>query len=144
MVSLYYNIPNCLAQAALPALMSVGIITSLELTNPVSVWVPPLDSSHFRNEIAKTKIDAVNAVINEHLKRTVELFLELSKATSQPVLLNPILPMGTYVSIKYSMYAPDVLKLLLGLESVKVIGMNHFLFAITDVLVRLDLLAKRE
>jgi hypothetical protein len=74
----------------------------------------------------------------------VELFLELSKATSQPVLLNPILPMGTYVSIKYSMYAPDVLKLLLGLESVKVIGMNHFLFAITDVLVRLDLLAKRE
>lgn len=128
--------PCCLFQTVTPHLLDSGTLDELKIRNPVAFWIPRLTSSRFVSSVASVpNIDArANAAIREEVDRIGKVFVHLQDYLLDPSDIIPILPLGTYVTFLYRCRIDSVMKLLEGIDNIKVVGVPEFQFSIASVL----------
>lgn len=91
--------PACVLQAALPQLLSSGLIEGYEVARPLAAWVPTVADEGFAP--GDPGVPArVNAAAREAARASLDLFRRSSGHMLFPGDLVPILPMGTYVTFR--------------------------------------------
>lgn len=128
--------PCSLFQTVTPQLLGNGTIDELRIKNPISFWIPKLTKERFIGQAALVEgIDIrTNAAIKEEVERIGKIFAHLQDYLIDPSDLVPILPLGTYITFIYRCKIDNVLSLLEGINSIKVVGVHEFQWALATVL----------
>lgn len=124
-IALKVCIPCCILQSILPSITGNGVINNYSIVNPVSVWVPnhgvPID---------------IDEKLQDVLQRSLDLFLEISRMTSRPADLSPMLPLGVYVIFQLRAKIDDIAKILMEIEDIESPGVPEFRYVLASVLAK--------
>lgn len=129
--------PFCLVQAATPILLGHGLMDEFRIHNPLAVWMPPIRLDAFKDMVRTPHPDvAVQArmVVDRHVSRLLTTFQEVSQAMDDPEDLIPMLPIGTYVHVRYRSAMDDFAKALEKLASEATAGIPELRYAMAEVL----------
>jgi hypothetical protein len=105
--------------------------------NPLAVWMPPIRLDAFKDMVRTPHPDvAVQArmVVDRHVSRLLTTFQEVSQAMDDPEDLIPMLPIGTYVHVRYRSAMDDFAKALEKLASEATAGIPELRYAMAEVL----------
>lgn len=128
--------PYCVVQAATPALLGAGLIDEFSLHNPIAVWIPEPRIDAFKNAVRVPCPDVATVsrgVVVQHVTRLLSCFSEIAQAMDDPSELFPMLPLGTYVKVRYRCGYDKLGAILEGMEE-NVSGLPHLRYAMAEVL----------
>lgn len=129
--------PFCVIQAATPILLGHGLMDEFHVHNPLAVWMPPIRPDAFKDFVRTPHPDvAVQArtVVNQHVSRLLTTFHEVSQAMDDPSELVPMLPIGTYVHIRYRSAIDSYAEALRKFELEATAGIPEVRYAMAEVL----------
>jgi hypothetical protein len=131
-------VPCCLFQAVTPHLLGAGTVDELRIAEPFAFWVPALTAARFAGAAAGVPgiAERANAAIREEVGRIGKVFAHLHGHLVDPSDLIPMLPLGTYVTFLFRCRVDAVPALLEGVESVPVVGVPEFQWALATVLAQ--------
>jgi hypothetical protein len=123
-------------QAVIDVLLHNGKIDSPSIRNPISVWMPVVDSVRCIPEVSQIPnlIKIMNEKISNKVKEIIDMFQDINPAMMDPSDLIPMLPMGTYVKFRYRCEVDKLASALIIMESIKVSGIMEFRYALASVL----------
>jgi len=134
-VSIKLCMPCNLFQTVTPQLLSHGLIDEFAVRNPIITWMPQLTIERFCvNGLDKETINTVNICLKDEIMRISNLFIHMSNYLHDPSDLVPMLPMGVYIECTYRCSVDKIIKILEGIDSIKVIGVSEFQWAMASVL----------
>jgi len=129
------TIPCCLFQAITPQLLGAGFIDHLRIHQPIAVWMPQVTKERFNSLTDSPGApDQVNVAVRSWLQQLLEIYEKLSVYLKDPTDLIPMLPLGTYIDFKWRCRIADILKVLEGVQSINVVGIPEFQWALASVL----------
>ena len=135
--SIQICIPCCLFQAVTPSLLGAGIIDQFKLRDPMAVWIPTFSKKRM-SPVANEMIDNSLIRLNMSLKARAEEVLKTFRICAQMVLnpsdLIPILPLGTYVNLRFRCEIDKIPDVLIGVQNTPVDGVAEFQWALATVL----------
>lgn len=136
--SIAISMPNCLFQAITPSLLGAGFIDNFKVSEPLAVWIPQVTKE--RLSFMGTQLDQADARINtaiaHQMSVVAQTFAKVSQLLTNPADLVPMLPLGTYVSLRFRCRIDDVPKVLFGIQETKVEGVHEFQWALACVLAQ--------
>lgn len=136
-VSISIIAPFCVVQAATPVLLGHGFMDEFRVHDPLAVWMPPIKPDAFKDLVRVPHPDvAVQArvIVNQHVSRLLTTFHEISQAMDDPSELVPMLPIGTYVHVRYRSALDEYVKVLEKLQAEAVAGVLEVRYAMAEVL----------
>src|ERR1700690_4251128 len=129
--------PCCLFQAVTPSLLGAGLIDQFKLRDPMAVWVPTFSKERM-SSVAEGMIHNSLIRLNMSLKTRVEEVLRTFRICAQMVLnpsdLIPMLPLGTYVNLRFRCEIDKIPNVLIGIQNTPVDGIVEFQWALATVL----------
>lgn len=128
--------PYCVIQATTPALLGAGLIDEFSLHNPVAVWIPEPRQGSFKSLVSIPYPDIASVsrnIVVQHVTRLLNCFNEVAQAMDDPSEIFPMLPLGTYVKVRYRCGYDKLGSMLEGMEE-SISGVSHLRFALAEAL----------
>lgn len=128
--------PNCLFQTVTPHLLPNGLIDNLKVRDPIAIWLPQLSDDRFYEHVrcVDNLSQKMNVAIREEVLRISKLFIHLQSYLINPSDVIPMLPLGVYVTFKYRCPVDNIIKIIEGINSINVFGVNEFQIALAHSL----------
>lgn len=136
LASISICMPCSLFQACSPVLLKNGLVSDLEISDVLSVWIPDIANEDIcpTSRHVKDIREIMNRGVEFEVSRVINLYKELSKHLSNPSHLIPLLPLGTYINFAYSFEVIKSVELLQDISSVNVSGVIDFSVSFSEVL----------
>lgn len=130
------TMPCCLFQTVVPQLLGAGFVDHPRIHGPIAVWMPQLTQERFNILIggdpgASTQ---VNVQVRAFLEQLLGIFDKLGAYLKDPADLVPMLPLGVYVDFRWRCKIDDILKVMEGIDRIRVAGVPEFQWALACVL----------
>ena len=134
--SIEITMPCVLFQTVTPHLLGCGILDNFRIRDPIAIWLPKLSQERFTPtaQAFSNISDRINVALREEVVKTAKLFIHLQDYLADPSDAIPMLPLGVYVKFIYRCRVDDILKLLEGIDGIKVVGVPEFQWALAGVL----------
>lgn len=132
-LSIQFAVPNCLMNAVMPVLIQNGVLDQQQLLLPLRAWVPVLNQERFKPE-TRGLMEVVNQASIEMINKILTAVTQAMSLLADPSDVMPVLPLGVYVTFRYRCKAKSMMPILESLESIPVIGVPEFKFAMAGVL----------
>lgn len=136
--SIRMQMPNCLFQAVTPSLLGAGFVDEFKVADPLAVWIPQVTTerlSFMGKQLDQADV-RINTAIAHQMGVVAQTFAKVAQLLTNPADLIPMLPLGTYVSLRFRCRIDDVPKVLFGVQETAVVGVPEFQWALACVLAQ--------
>lgn len=145
MAAIFIQVPCCLFQAVTPSLLGAGLVDNFRLAEPLCCWMPqvsPARLSFIGKQIDQTDV-RINTAVSQQMDVILKTFVKVSEYLLSPADLIPMLPLGTYVQLRFRCRIDDIPKVLEGVQNTPVEGVHEFQWALACVLAQAVIEAER-
>lgn len=138
MAAIFVQVPCCLFQAVTPSLLGAGLVDNFRLAEPLCCWMPQVGEA--RLSFVGKQLDQANVRINTAVSQQMDVilktFVKISEYLLNPADMIPMLPLGTYVQLRFRCRIDDIPKVLQGVQDTPVEGVHEFQWALACVLAQ--------
>lgn len=136
--AVFMQMPCCLFQAVTPSLLGAGLVDNFRIAEPLACWLPQLTEE--RISFVGKQLDQahvrVNTGVSQQMEAVLQTFVKISTLLNDPADMIPMLPLGTYVALRWRCRIDDVPKVLHGVQETPVVGVPEFQWALACVLAQ--------
>lgn len=136
--ALAVQMPCCLFQAIVPSLLGAGFIDNFRISEPLCIWIPKVSKE--RLSLTGAQVDnavaRINTTVEHQMAVIAKTFAMVAELLTNPADMVPMLPLGTYVALRFRCRVDDIPKVLHGVQATPVDGVAEFQWALACVLAK--------